>query len=319
MTLRVGFIGLAHSHPFSDAQNLQELGGDIVGVVEAEREISSRFSEQFSCPEFSSIKELCRAPNRPDILIVTPHPNSWHEYVAGAIDSGAKVFFNKVLAANIEQLRYVEKLVAREQLGNISTSSVLRFAPQLEWLRHQHQDVELLSIRVIAQHDNALFKQRSRAWQDLPEEGGGTLMTVGIHAWEMIDLAVPGARLQKGVGWTRAFPSSGTRSEDAAGISGVLVAPHTGRSIPVDVLVSGVPGPDKYAIDLVHRNGIVSVELDQENTQVSLGFRGLIEHLISSTSKDQVLNGWCAARNVVSNSILAAQMARTEMSSRGYR
>ncbi|MCK2035223.1 hypothetical protein KZC51_03660 [Microbacterium sp. SSW1-49] len=44
--------------------------------------------------------------------------------------------------------------------------------------------------------------------------------------------------------------------------------------VPVEVLVSGVPGPDAYAVVLLTASGIRSVVLPMEDPNESLGFHG---------------------------------------------
>lgn len=151
---------------------------------------------------------------------------------------------------------------------------------------------------------------RERGWQDDPERGGGTLVTVGVHAWEMVDVLLPGAALVAGSGWTRTRAGSETASEDAAGVDGHLRLPDAEREVPVQVLVTGTPGPDAYAVDVVTAAGIRSLSLDVDDANEALGFRGLIRALLDAAPRGVAVAPWAEARVVVENTVLAAGIAR---------
>jgi hypothetical protein len=218
------------------------------------------------------------------------------------------VFFNKVVAATDAQLHAWEEVLAGAS-ARVGTASVLRFAPGLERLAAELTGMEIIGLRVHAQHANAGFQVPGRSWQDDPTAGGGTLVTVGVHAWEMIDRIMPGATFQPVSGWTSRFDGSTTRSEDVAGVEGQLTAP-AGRPVPVQVLVSGVPGPDRYAIEALTVSGVHSCELDVGDAIESLGFAGLMRALLREAPHGRVPAPWREARTVVVNSIRAAESAR---------
>ncbi len=219
------------------------------------------------------------------------------------------VFFNKVIAATPRQLLAWEQAISLAAVP-VGTSSVLRFAPALEALAECVLGREVIAVRVRAQHDNAAFQSAGRSWQDDPEQGGGTMITVGVHAWEMVDRVLPGAELEVAEGWTRRRLASRTRSEDAAGVSGLLRLPGVEQRVPVHALITGSPGPDAYAIDVVTADGIVSAELDAEQANVSLGFFGLARELQAAARAREVPAPWENSRTVVVNAIRAGVASR---------
>lgn len=321
--LRVAFAGLAHSHPFSDASSIEACraqGAEVefVGVYDADEEKRAEFAERFACGETISLEEL--ATRNPDLVIATPRPSETARVARVLLrETSAVVFFNKVIAATDAHLTEWQEAVssAPERVG---TSSVLRFAPAIAALAERTFDVEVWSIRVLAQHDIDMFLVPDRMWQDDPTVGGGTLVTVGLHAWEMIGRILPDAVLDSGVtGWIQRSPQARTQSEQTAQMSGTLRL-LDGRRVPYSVLVAGVPGPEVYAIDVLTSSGMQSVRLSSFSPEESLGFKELAVALLSKAEQGVVVAPWSTARPIVTNTIRAAQAlrgsTRTEMSQR---
>ena len=308
--LRIGFAGLAHSHPYSDAANALALGAAIIGVAEPDPGRRADFARQFGCPDRESLADLCA--DRPDLVIATPHPDDVPRTAAMLAASGAPAFFNKVVAATQRQLDAWDKAVRGIPSSMIGTSSVLRFAPQVQELRRTTADLEILGIRVIVQHDNALFRSAGREWQDDPAVGGGTLVTVGIHAWEMVDVLLPDAVLEGSTGWVLRRIGSMTRSEDAGGISGAMTLPG-GGSVPIEAWVTGVPGPDRYVIEVATAHRIITVDVGRGGVDANeaMGFSGLFRELIVAAAEGRLPVDGARSRTVVANTIRAAAIARS--------
>ena len=312
-TLRIAFAGLAHSHPFTDATNLrtlQEQGEDIdlVTAYDSDATTLSQFSHRFTIAPVSSLDEL--AATAPDLVIATPRP---HEIVHTTElllrDTEAQLFFNKVVAASDEQLsRWNETISAAPD--RVGTSSVLRFAPAIAKLAERVDATEARAVRVLAQHDISMFLVPDRAWQDSPVSGGGTLVTVGTHAWEMIDRVFPGARADEHVsGWIHRDPDSRTCSEDGAAMNGTFIVPD-GTSIPFSIVIAGSPGPEIYSIDVFTSTGLLRAELEHPGPGHSLGYIELARALISRTSHGLPTAPWSSAQTVVGNTIRTAQALR---------
>lgn len=315
--LRVAFAGLAHSHPYTDAANVRALGAEVVGVHDADTAAAGEFAARFGGVEAASFAEL--GALRPDLVIATPRPGEVVPFLRVLGGGSAPVFVNKVIAATEAQLVEVDRALAASSVP-VGTSSVLRFAPALSALAAEVapflQTLDgVLVLRVHAQHDNAAFRLPDRSWQDDPQQGGGTAVTVGVHAWELVDVLLPGATLVSGSGWTRVRRGSNAvsevgASEDAAGIEGLLRVPGAQREVPVQVLVTGTPGPDAYTLEVVTADGIRTVALDVDDANVGLGFRGLIRALLDAAAHGATVALWSDARVVVANSIRAADIAR---------
>lgn len=309
--LRVAFAGLAHSHPYTDATNVRALGAEAVGVHDADAVAAGEFAARFGGAAVASVGEL--EALRPDLVIATPRPHEVGPFLLALGGWQAPVFVNKVIAATAAQLAEVDRALVASSVP-FGTSSVLRFAPALRALVREITVDDVLALRVHAQHDNEAFQVPDRAWQDDPQLGGGTAVTVGVHAWEMLDVLLPGAVLVSGSGWTRTRDGSATTSEDAAGIEAVLRVPGAEREVPVQVLVTGVPGADAYAVEVVTATGIHSVALDADgdDANAALGFHGLIRALLDAAPHGATVAPWHEAQTVVANTIRAAEIARGE-------
>lgn len=307
MPIRVAFAGLAHSHPYADAEGALALGAEVVAVHDGDAAVRSDFAERFGGIACDSLSALAAAS--PDIIVATPLP---HESVPflGALtgaDARVPVFFNKVVAATPDQLAQWEGVISQATVP-VGTASVLHFAPTLGQLAAKIDQSGVLGIRVRVQHDNAGFQRPDRAWQDDPVGGGGTLVTVGAHAWEMIDVILPGAAIDSGSGWTRTRSGSTTRSEDAGGFNGVL---RVGAArVPVDVVVTGLPGPDAYGVEVLTESGLQQLEIDVTSPRDALGYSGLVRALLAGAADGTAPAPWGQSEAVVRNTVRAADLVR---------
>lgn len=303
--LRVAFAGLAHSHPLADAANARAQGCEVVGVHDADADAAAAFATRFGGVAVGGVDELRGLA--PDLVIATPRPDEALPFLRALGAGRIPVFFNKVVAATAEQLAAWDDEMRRAS-APIGTASVLRFAPALLPFAARVSGADVLAVRVRAQHDNAGFPQPGREWQDDPQQGGGTLVTVGVHAWELLDAVLPGAELVDATGWTRTGSGATTHSEDAGGIDAIVE--HDGARIPVQVLVTGIPGPDAYGIEVTTAAGAHSLELDVDDANTALGFAGLLTALVEAAREGRVAAPWRDARTVVAHTVRAAAIAR---------
>src|SRR5690606_24217140 len=104
----------------------------------------------------------------------------------------------------------------------VGTASVLQFAPAIVSLSEHVNASTVRGVRVLAQHDIGMFLEPDRKWQDTPTEGGGTLVTVGYHAWAMVNGVFPGASAVEVAGRRFLSPGSQSSSEEYAELSCML-------------------------------------------------------------------------------------------------
>ena len=270
----VAFAGAAHSHPFADAANLIARGATVTGVWEADdSDLRHGFATRFGATEYDTLDRLLA--DRPALVVATPRTPRVPEVMAACSAAGIPVFFNKTVASSADALTTLD--AAAESGARISSSSVLRFAPSVAVFADGLAGRRVRAIEVIAQHDIAGFLVPERAWQDDTASGGGTLISIGVHAVDLLDAVLPaseraaleGATLVDAHASTRDLP---TRSEAVAVVRAV-----TASGIPVTATVSGLPGPDRYALRVVDDDGLHELALGHGD---DLGYAGLADALI---------------------------------------
>ncbi|WP_243228738.1 hypothetical protein [Microbacterium sp. CIAB417] len=294
--MRIAFAGVAHSHPFADAANLVARGAEIAGVWDADDPARlSDFSMRFAADVHEGLDGLLAI--EPDVVVVTVRTPRAAAVALACADAGVPAFFNKTVAADPAGL---------ERWASVSpaarfTSSVLRFAPALEEFAAGLRGMALHAIEVHAQHDIAGFLSGDRAWQDDPAGAGGTMINIGVHAWEMLDVLMPGADAEI-LSAVRTYGAIGTASE-------VLGSVHARvGETAVTVTVSGVSGSDRYALRVWTDDGIRDLVLPDDSD--GLGYGGaadailrLGEHAVVPVAPDRTLA-------VYRNTIASAAAAR---------
>lgn len=243
--LRVAFAGVAHSHPWSDAANLAALGATPATVWDGDdRARRDDFARRFGATVVADLDALLAGG--PDLVVATPRTWRAADVASACAAAGVPVFLNKTVAASLDAVADFDRLDAAG--GRFATASVLRFAPAVAAFAEQVDSFRMLAVEVAAQHDIAGFLAPERSWQDDPDGAGGTIVNVGLHAFELLDAVIPGARPTISVG-RAARGDLPTRSEVVAlGLGSV-------HGVPLTVSVSGVPGPDRYAIRVLAPDG----------------------------------------------------------------
>ena len=303
--MRVAFAGAAHSHPFSDARNLRERGAEVAGVWEADDPVAAAaFGQEFEAPVVRDLDALL--DDQLDLVIVTPRTHRVAGVVHSLVRAGVPFFVNKVAAATSGQLDSLDQAMPASRGF---TSSVLRFAPRLTAFAAQLEGEQVLAARVRAQHDLAGFTTPARAWQDDPAGAGGTLVNIGVHAWEMLDVLLDDD-VTVDAGSTRRRPGSPTRSEDVAIVHG-----RTSGGVPLTAEISGLPGPDSYALSVMTGSGLLELELAVDDLVTDLvtelGYRELASRLVDFAAGGDVPVPWRRSRRVLASTIHAAELARS--------
>lgn len=311
--MRVAFLGAAHSHPFTDAANLRARGAEIVGVWDDADDNAdvdgddgaARFAARFAVPRLDRLEQALALA--PDLLIATPRTGRAAGLAERLADAGIRTFFNKLVAASPAQLARYRLAVARAQGRGtrIETSSVLRFAPRLQELAGQLRGRGLLALNITAQHDIAGFLGAGRAWQDDPADGGGTLLNVGVHAWEMLEVLRPGAAFEPGAALAARSGAPATRSETIGVARGTLDG-----AVPVQLSIAGVPGEDSYAVEALTASGILRTELAAGELGVELGFVGLVDALLAAVPSGAPVVPDGATDRIYTRMLSAAEAAR---------
>ncbi|MYS87679.1 Gfo/Idh/MocA family protein [Embleya scabrispora] len=301
--MRLAFAGFAHSHPFTDAGVARDLGvRRIDGWDAGEPERFAAFRERHECEPAESLAELLG--RRPDAVVVTVRPALIADTVARVLRAGVPCFVNKPAAASAAALAELDRAVAGYE-ERFLTTSVLRFAPAVTELAERIAGRRVLSARALVRHDIAGFLTPERAWQDDPAEGGGTLVSLGLHGAELLDAAAgPGARVLAATGSVLVHPT--TRSED---VGAILLGWPDGRVGTIEV--AGVGGDEVYEVAVQTEDGVETARLGGTDWQEALGYRATMRAVLAMAAGDPSPVPWPRTRAVLTCATTAATLSRT--------
>ncbi|MEU5869081.1 Gfo/Idh/MocA family oxidoreductase [Nonomuraea sp. NPDC047529] len=266
--MRIALAGLATSHPYTDARTLTRHAE--LAVWEPDPDRLRRFTDEHPDAKVANDLDELLAAEPDGVVLTVPNPQV-PAVLERVLETGAPCFVNKPAAATREQLDALRRLPVHER---VMSGSVLRFAPAFAALRPDTQDV--LSVRATIRHDVGQWADGYNAWQDTPGEGGGTMVTIGIHGVELlVALLGPDVRLVGAAGTRRHYRT--LRSED----TGVL-ALQWANGIVGTVEILGVSEDDAYTVTLHRRHGSESVVIQGgPDPAQTLGYTGTIEAFLN--------------------------------------
>ncbi|TDD04423.1 Gfo/Idh/MocA family oxidoreductase [Nonomuraea deserti] len=266
--MRIVLAGLATSHPYTDARTLARHAELVVWEPDAER--LRRFTDEH--PSAKVAESLAGAlGHEPDGVVLTvPNPQV-PAALARVLETGAACFVNKPAAATRAQLDALDRLPIHER---VMSTSVLRFAPSFAGVRADPD--ELLAVRATVRHDVGLWATGYNAWQDTPGEGGGTMVTMGVHGVELlVALLGPDVRLAGAARSTRHYGA--LRSEDTG-----VMALRWGGGVLGTVEVLGVSETESYAVTLHGRDSAETVVIEGgDDPMRGLGYEGTIDAFLA--------------------------------------
>jgi predicted dehydrogenase len=301
--MRLAFAGLAHSHPFIDAGVAREMGVHDIDVWDGgEADRLAAFRERYpTCEPVGSLAELLA--RGPAAVVVTTRPGLIPDTVASVLRAGLPCFVNKPAAASADALAALDRVVAGHE-ERFMTTSVLRFAPAVVELAARTAGRRVLGARALVRHDIAGFLTPERSWQDDPAEGGGTLISLGLHGAELLDaVAGPGARVlaaNRSVLVHRA-----TRSEDQGA---VLLGWPDGRLGTIEV--SGAGGDEVYEVAVQTEDAVETLRLGGPDWLDALGYRGTMRAILAMAGGAASPLPWERSRAVLECAVQAAATAR---------
>ncbi|MGH2362729.1 MAG: Gfo/Idh/MocA family protein [bacterium] len=243
-------VGLAFSHPYSYTQILGRMGHTVSHVWDDDPSRLTEFATRFGAAPVSSPDAV---PAGVDGVIVTGRLPERIDHALVFIDRGTPVYLGKPMVANAAQLSRVVEAVRRTGTP-VLTTSVLRYAPAILSLR-RHLDQGRLGTPVTAHclsaHSIELYLKEPHVWQDDPTRGGGTLITMGVHALEMLSVLV-GASIRAVSCHTGRRFYTRSLSEDVA----VLTIEWTDGLLGTVDIVGGVSG-EFYGIEMYGSDAVL--------------------------------------------------------------
>jgi predicted dehydrogenase len=97
----------------------------------------------------------------------------------------------------------------------VLTTSVLRFAPAFAAFAEALDERDVLAVQAVVRHEVGAWARGHNPWQDDPAEGGGMLVTMGVHGVELL-VALLGHEVRLTGATAAARQYRTLRSEDTA-------------------------------------------------------------------------------------------------------
>ncbi|MFI6732875.1 Gfo/Idh/MocA family protein [Nonomuraea sp. NPDC050451] len=294
--MRIVLAGLATSHPYTDAHTLARHAELVVWEQDPER--LRRFTDEHPAAKVTGSLGEALATGPDGVVLTVPNPQV-PEALARVLETGAPCFVNKPAAASRAQLDALDRLAIGD---GVLSSSVLRFAPAFAGVRVDPGEV--LAVRATVRHDVGLWADGYNAWQDTPGEGGGTMVTMGIHGVELlVALLGPDVRLVGAAGAKRHY--QGLRSEDTG-----VMALRWGSGVTGTVEILGVSEGEAYTVTVHRRDGSESIVIESGDDPVKgLGYEGTIDAFLSMVRGAPSPVPWEQTRAILDVLVTAREVA----------
>ncbi|WP_327582833.1 Gfo/Idh/MocA family oxidoreductase [Nonomuraea sp. NBC_00507] len=293
--MRIALAGLATSHPYTDARTLARHAELVVWEQDPER--LRRFTDEHPRAKVAgSLAEMLAGP-LDGVVLTVPNPQV-PQALAKVLETGVACFVNKPAAASRAQLEQLDRLPVHDR---VLSSSVLRFAPAFAGTRVDRGEV--LAVRATVRHDVGIWATGYNAWQDTPGEGGGTMVTMGIHGVELlVALLGPDVRLAGAAGARRHYAT--LRSEDTG-----VMALRWDDGITGTVEILGVSESESYSVTLHKRDTTETIVIEGGDDPVQgLGYEGTIEAFLAMAGGAPSPVPWRHTRAVLQVLVSAREM-----------
>ena len=188
MRKQIGVVGLGLNNPYFYAPLLNELGADVNCVWDYTEENARAYAERFGCQVVSNFEHF---PQVDGVLIDSR--NCDHISLARPfLAKGIPVYLEKPLSSNVE-----EALAFLEEFKDAKAFSLspLRLAPSYLKMQQDLLATGELPVRchVTVYHTMRFFLENPvKRWHDQPEQSGGMLTDIGIHAVELLNMFMHG-------------------------------------------------------------------------------------------------------------------------------
>lgn len=253
--MKVAVIGLAFSHPYTYTQILHRMGHHVSHVWDDDPTRLEEFAARYGAEPLPSLDAV---PTRAiDGVIVTGRLPERVDHALAWLDRGLPVYLGKPMVARPEHLQRLGEALRQTGAPLLSTS-VLRFAPALQALRRHLTEARLgtlVTVRATSAHSIDMYLSEPHVWQDDPARGGGTLITMGVHALDMLS-ALVGAQI------TRVHCQTGRRhhvrslSEDVA----LMTLEWANGLLGTAEIVGGVRG-EFYGVEVFGSDAVLGVSI----------------------------------------------------------
>lgn len=180
--MRIAVIGLSYTHPYTYSAILPRFGARASHVWDADPAAARELAERYGATAVETVEQALEAG--PDGAIVTSRGPERTGHALACIERGIPTYVGKPMVTNLGDLARIGEAVRRTGCPVMSTS-ILRFAPGIQalarWLAAGKAGT-LLALRASSIHSIERYMEEPHRWQDHEEQGGGTIVTMGVHA-----------------------------------------------------------------------------------------------------------------------------------------
>jgi predicted dehydrogenase len=183
--VKIGFCGLALSHPYTFAERFLRLGVDRFVIWDTEAERVDRFCERHPTATVVADPAAMVAAGVDGVMVCSETIDHL-DHARVFLERGVPTFVDKPL---VTTQRDLEGFDAVAHLAPLWCASVLRFAPSLRAVIEKAVEGELghvSHVETVINHTIAPYLVPGNTWQDEPDRGGGTIATMGAHGMELI-------------------------------------------------------------------------------------------------------------------------------------
>ena len=184
---QIGVVGLGLQNPYNYAPILEQLGAKVAYVWDYTQANAAKYADTFGCEVVSDVDAfpavdgvLIDSRNCDHILLASPF-----------IERNIPVYIEKPLAHSVKE---AQTFLAQIEGKRVFSASPLRFAPSYLKMRDdiRSSGERVLRCQVTVYHTMKYFLENPvKRWHDCPEQSGGMLVDIGIHAVELLNMFMP--------------------------------------------------------------------------------------------------------------------------------
>lgn len=264
--MKIAYVGLANSHPFTDAEHVVALRDDVeLHIWDEDASRMRRFVADYpDAVAHRSFDELLAA--QPDGALITVPPNRVAPLARALLTVGCAVAITKPAATCHDELASLEAAVSGYE-ERVLTTSILRFAPDLAAVTGPVEQVH-----VVAAHDIAYWAAPESRWQD---EAGGLVPMMGAHAFELLEAVLGPTMRVTGCVASKASDLPLTSPDVASGTA--RNADGMRATFEIDGTVTG----QSYRVEYTDADGRHSIQIGANGGADPFGSEAMTRHLLA--------------------------------------
>lgn len=281
--MKIAYVGLADSHPFSDADHVTVLRDDVEFHIWDDH--VSRV-EQFlmnypAAVVHPSFEQLVAA--QPDGALLTMPPSRVAPLTASLLATSCAVAITKPAATNEAELHALHEAVAGAE-DRVLTSSILRFAPDLP------ASDTVTRAHVVAAHNISYWTAPGSRWQD---EAGGLIPMMGVHAFELLE-ALLGPTIAVTDCVAKKTSELALRSPDIA-----VGSAENARGTTATFTIDGTASGQSYAVQYTDADGEHEVTIGSSGGADPFGSIAMTRHLLAMADSAPSPLAWTETTGVL--------------------